>query len=207
MEDLTQQLDKLNKSKQTKNGKTRSQIGKSSKTKGKAGERFFASALSKSTKLSFLRVPNSGAFVGQRNRNRLETLSKTQQVINLGDIICPEELKYCFIFESKNYEELDFHNLINPKGSTKLLGWLDELLYDVQSAKTYMKNDKVIFGFLLVKITRKGSWIIGKEIYTNTVMSKTKPSLTFNHNDETFFMCDFQSFIDLNKDQLFETIL
>ena len=215
--DITK-LEKL-QPKVTKNGKTRSQIGRSSKTKGKTGERYFADKLSEASGKSFIRVPNSGAFVGQSNRDRLKTLSRTQSLINLGDIICPEELKRYFIFEVKNYKSMDFHNLINPGGSKQLLKWLDELLYDIESATMFVKQKEVI-GFLCVKITNKGNWIIGNasNIAANWRASIPYPCVKFVHsipdtikNDaahfgEKFFMCSFESFIKYNKEMFEESI-
>jgi len=214
--------------KKTKSGKTRSQIGKSAKAKGKSGERYFVNILNEVTKdmdlPEFYRVPNSGAFVGQQNRDKLKKLSGAQYLIHLGDIVCPDELKYQLILESKNYAELDFHNLINPKGSTKLLSWLDEMLYDVESALMYA-NNKTPLGFLCVKITRKGSWIVlnggnwvnpeGPNVnwkWPNISCIPT-PYIKFNHHvadllkqhywNDDFYMCDFQNFIEYNKESLF----
>jgi len=203
--------------------------GVNPKSKGKAGEAYFAKFLSKEIGMSFIRVPNSGAFVGQANRERLKTLTRTQSIINLGDIINPEELKYQFIWESKNYGELDFHNILKPKGSTKLLGWLEELLYDVESAYIYLKEKKPI-GFLCVKITRRGSWIVcnnGNIVGTfpnaqygadpTKWIIPTYPYLSFKYEiksdilkqnkwSSNFFMCDFESFIKYNKENLFVKI-
>jgi len=211
-------LEKL-QPKVTKNGKTRSQIGRSSKTKGKTGERYFADKLSEASGKSFIRVPNSGAFVGQSNRDRLKTLSRTQSLISLGDIICPEELKRYFIFECKNYKDLDFHNLINPNFSRQMLTWLSELLYDVESATMFVKQKEII-GFLCVKITNKGNWIIGNSsnIAANWRASIPMPYIKFAHSVPDaiknnaahfgceFFMCDFSLFIKYNTEMFEESI-
>lgn len=210
-------LEKL-QPKVTKNGKTRSQIGRSSKTKGKTGERYFADKLSEASGKSFIRVPNSGAFVGQSNRDRLKLLSRTQSIISLGDIICPEELKNYYIFECKNYKDLDFHNLINPNGSRQLLAWLDEMLYDVESAVTFIKSNRPIVGFLCIKITNKGNWIVGNasNIAANWRASIPAPSIRFYlepptlikndgaHFGYEFFMCDFNNFVKYNTEGLFK---
>jgi len=200
-----------------KNGKTRSQIGKASKRKGKTGERFFADILSEMSGLEFIRVPNSGAFVGQSNRDRLAKLTRVQQAISLGDIICPEELINGLVFESKNYGELDFHNLLNPEGSTQFMGWLGELLYDCESYLMFVKNPKPLIGILCVKITRKGSWaIINKYNLEKHGLMLPDPYLTFAHKipeklqfygwGTYFYMSDFKTFCNINKDKLFKVI-
>lgn len=221
-----EEFEKMNKTKLTKAGKNRSAVARSAKQKGKAGERYFADLLSAESGMSFIRVPNSGAFVGQSNRDKLKTLSRVQSIIHLGDIICPEELSHHYIFESKNYADLPFHQLLNPGNCPPLIGWLEELLYDVESAHMYIK-DKTPIGFLCVKITRKGSWIVGN--YQNWGKGSRKiiigepwldlpiPSLRFKHEiksdilravgwDDDFYLTDFTTFIKKNKDALFEKI-
>ena len=200
----------LPKNNRTKSNKLRSEIGRFSKRKGKTGEHFFATTLSTLTNLQFIRVPNSGAFVGMSNRERLKTLSKVQSLISLGDIITPENLYYYFIFESKNYKNLDFHNLLSVHNSKQLLHWLDELLYDIESAHMYM-NHKPIIGFLCIKITNKGNWIVGN---MNNVISHfsafhipkphlifqyTIPQILYDYNfKDDFFICDFVQFVKNN---------
>lgn len=211
----------------TKTGRTRSQIGKGSKTKGKTGERYFADILTELSGMSFIRTSNSGAFCGQSNRERLKTISRAQGHMTLGDIICPEELKWNLIFEAKNYAELEFHQLLNLGGSAKLLGWLDEMLYDAESAVTFMPQSETI-GLLCVKITRRGSWII----YNQGLLTKKwqkpfiardnssigycipYPHLTFAHRissvlsavgwNSVFEMTDFRNFCTINKEFLFD---
>lgn len=211
--DLIQQIESLTP-KLTKSGKTRSQVGKGSKSKGKTGERHFADILSKYSELEFIRVPNSGAFVGQSNRERLMKLSRTQRLINLGDIIAPEELMYSFIIESKNYADLDFHNLLNIKNNTTVIGWLDELLYDCESHFMFKKDIKPLISILGIKITRKGSYAVFNE---SLKLETSAPFLTFKHEikheslikngfTETFYLMDFEEFCKHNKEKLFKRI-
>jgi hypothetical protein len=210
----TANLEELNP-KVTKSGRTRSQVGRSSKQKGKAGERFFADILSSTSGMEFIRVPGSGAFVGQSNRDRLIKLSRTQQMISLGDIICPEELTHSFIFESKNYADIDFHNLLTYDGCKAINGWLGEMLYDCESYLMHVKNQKPLIGILCVKITRKGAWaIINADNLHNNGLSVPYPFLSFNHEvperlrfygwRTVFYMCDFKTFCNINKSKLFE---
>ena len=138
----------------------------------------------------------------------------------LGDIIPPDNLKYRFIFESKNYTNLDTHNLLNPKGCKTVSGWINELAYDIESA--IMCNQKNVIGFLLIKLKQKGNWIVGNMgNILNTIKTdgsivfpypylifehKVKEELTIENYDNYFFLCDFNSFIEKNHQLLFEVI-
>jgi hypothetical protein len=212
---MQKEIDRL-KPKATKSGKTRSEIGRSSKKKGATGERWFVDKLSEATGCNFMRVPNSGAFVGQSNRDRLMALSRTQGFVALGDIIPPDDLKYRFVFECKNYADLDFHNLINNDFNSKVNGWVEENLYDVESA--HMCGQTLLIGLLLIKITRKGTWVVGN---WNNISSKEKlvvpsPYINFYHAvsdnlakqgySNAFFMCDFDAWLRLNG-HLFERVI
>jgi len=190
------------------------------KPKGKLGETFFADKLSKVSGFHFHRIFTSGASVGKSNNSKLMQLTQNQAESQLGDIYSPEDLKHYFIWECKNYAELDFHNLIN-NGSTQINKWIEELEYDLQSAFTLLKdNYREIAGFLCVKITRKGSWIIGNKSYilktffennidnmkvNNILFFKKECNEVIKKYDfgDEYFMTDFESFITLNKDRLF----
>jgi hypothetical protein len=209
MKSKIEDFDKL-QPKLTKYGKTRSQIGKSSKTKGKAGERYFADTLTEISGMSFIRVPNSGAGVGSLNRERLKVLTKTQGYIQLGDIIPPDNLYNRFIFECKNYKDLNFSSLLKKEGCKIIKQWIDELAYDCESAQLYM-NENNIIGLLCIKITNKGNWVILNSNYTH--LQITVPVLTFIHQtsfnkwNNIFMMCEFKDFIETNKNTLFANIV
>lgn len=202
--DILDQLDKVTKIRKK---------GVNPKNKGKRGETWFADKLSQVTGLHFHRIYASGASVGQSNSNKLNVLTQAQGEAQLGDIQSPEDLKHYFIWESKNYEELDFHNLMSVGCSKQLIGWLEELEYDEESALTRMKNNyRKVCGFLVVKITRKGAWIIGNmdnvsDIYPDYVLKnflhfthEVKDSLKKFGFGEDYFMTDFEEFINNNKD-------
>lgn len=83
-----------------------------------------------------------------------------------------------------------------------------------------MKNNyRPIVGFLCIKITRKGSYIVGnkkyiKEILFNNEEIKFDNVLFFNKEcneilqkkgfGNVYFMTDFESFLIYNKEQLFK---
>lgn len=198
-------------------GRSKSKSGKHSKDKGKTGERKVANLFTEMSGHSFIRVPNSGAYIGQSNREKVKQLTKVQGYVQLGDIIPPEDFYYRYIIESKNYKELDFHNLLNPQFSKKIYNWLDELEYDIVTAFEYMNIENII-GLLIVNISRKGTWVIGNYDYLYLIMGELNfekiPVLYFfkkqldqlkkyNFNDK-YFMCDLYNFINNNKHILFK---
>lgn len=71
-----------------------------SKSKGKNGERELAKLLEEIFSGKFIRVPNSGAYIGGNNKYREELLEKQQVKIFKGDIITPSCLNNV-IFECK----------------------------------------------------------------------------------------------------------
>lgn len=212
--DILHQLEKV-----TRKGRQKS--GRVSKYKGKRGENWFADTLSDLTGLHFHRIYTSGASVGQSNSDKLEILTQAQGEAQLGDIQSPENLVHYFIWECKNYADIDFHNMLNPGFSKQALKWLDELEYDIKSAMTKMKqNPRPVCGFLCIKITHKGNWIVGNEVYikklffpqTGKIKYKS-PVLYFDRQPadylknvgfgERYFVTDFITFIENNKKNIF----
>jgi len=193
--------------------------GVEGKKKGKRGESWFADKLSDVSGLHFHRIFSSGAAVGGTNNNLLNQLTQSQAEAQLGDIQSPEDFLHYFIWECKNYADLDFHNLFNLSFSKTVLGWINELEYDLQSAVTLMKNNyRPVVGFLCIKITRKGAWIIGNEKYINDIFFKNSEMKVDNilyfvrePNEvlkkigfgNKYFMMDFTNFVTYNKEQLF----
>lgn len=195
--------------------------GNSSKNKGKTGEYFFAKILSSISGMNFLRIFTSGASVGKSNRGRLSNLTVGQAEQQLGDIASPETLKRMLIWESKNYVDLDLHNLISKNGGSKMFyQWLDEMMFDVESAISELKSQRPPFGFLCVKLTRKGSWIaVNYQGYENTFGSKPiiqPPYVVLDYEPREFLqdnnwgnkwiLEDFERFITFNQDVLFEQL-
>jgi DNA-binding XRE family transcriptional regulator len=188
------------------------------KKKGKRGESWFADKLSDITGHHFHRIYSSGASVGKSNNSLLEELTQEQAQAQLGDIQSPDIFKHYFIWEAKNYKDLDFHNMLKPDKISKTVeGWIEELEYDIQSAFSLMKNNtKPIAGFLTIKVTRIGNWIIGNLDYLEKLFNisfKFDNVLFFNRepNEELkkfgfgnkYFMTDFETWIIYNKESLF----
>lgn len=139
-----------------------------SKTKGSTWEREVANHLSALYKSSFIRVPNSGAFIGGKNSVRKEFLHEGQIRAMKGDIIPPGNWKR-FNCECKNYADFPFHQLF--QGECKLLeSWL------TQSIEVADDGDLTI---LIIKITRKGKFVaVQQASHWNTLL----PHVLYNSN-------------------------
>ena len=170
--------------------------GRASKNKGKSWERDICNFLGETLGGSFIRVPNSGAFIGGSNAARKVLLSDGQVRNAKGDIIPPDNLGKLNI-EAKNYAEIAFHQILN--GSCKQLDeWLDQ---------TETPVDAGDLSFTIFKITRKGSWVSFRHslashfTYTNhTVYYRNTadglvPYVITDH--ETFFRSNAAKIIEL----------
>ena len=186
-----------------------------SKQKGKRAERECAEILTERLGHPFQRIYCSGASVGRSNSYRLEQLTKGQALSQLGDVMPPEYMAAQFVTESKNYAALDFHALLTPKGSRMLLGWYGEMMYDCESAIGFMAGGKAkakpVVGWLFVKITRKGEWIVfdqGMMLAAIGAFSVPTPHLIFEAVQRialveagwngTCVMCGFDDFVAAN---------
>lgn len=155
-----------------KPSRTRSQIGKSNKKKGKTYELEIVYLLCEQTGLSFYRNPSSGAFIGAKNRRRVAEITGGQLVSVLGDIIPPDdELKYKLILECKFYKSFPFPKLNKGEVPAKLKEWLEQVQFDAQ---TYLigKRGKQHLAFLCIKINNKGNWIVFNEDYLKSTTNK-----------------------------------
>lgn len=125
--------------------------GRASKNKGKTWEREICGFLGETLGGSFIRVPNSGAFIGGKNTARKILLDSGQIRNAKGDIIPPDNLPLLNI-EAKNYADIAFNQILN--GTCKQLdAWIDQ---------TEEPADAEDVSFTIFKITRKGSWVAWK---------------------------------------------
>lgn len=121
------------------------------KAKGNSWEREICAFLGTTLGGNFMRVPNSGAYMGGKNVFRKATMSDVQQRAAKGDIIPPDDLPKLNI-EAKNYAEITFHHILD--GVCKQLNtWIDQ---------TEEPADDDDISFTIFKITRKGSWVAFK---------------------------------------------
>ena len=122
-----------------------------SKNKGKSFEREVCQLFNKITGLSWVRVPNSGAFIGGNNAFRIQQLSDQQVLLTRGDIIPPEEFQHMMI-ECKARKEFQFHQLFEQ--NKEFESWIDQVEVDLQASNA--KCPLIIF-----KPNRRGLYIAG----------------------------------------------
>lgn len=120
-----------------------------SKNKGKTFEREICKFLSELYDDSFIRVPDSGAYVGGANSFRKTNLSEGQIKSSKGDIIPPDGWDL-FNAECKNYAEFPFHQLLSQGPIPQLEAWLE------QTTEASNTGDCSI---LFMKFNRKGKYI------------------------------------------------
>ena len=138
------------------------------KQKGNAWERDVAKDLSETFNENFIRVPNSGAYTGGANVFRIDQLTEQQRRMMDGDIMVPPCLSR-YKIECKNYKTFDFHQLFNENKT--LDKWIKQAEFG-------------LLWFLVIKVTRKGSFILfRKEIsnhfsYKNYLLYKQKYIIT-----------------------------
>jgi len=159
-----------------------------SKTKGSSYEREVAKFLSDTYKEPFVRVPNSGAYIGGTNSHRKNFLDGNQAKSFKGDITPPDSWSN-FNAECKNYADFPFHLVLT--GECKQLDtWLEQLL---------AVEDINDLNILFIKITRKGRYVAVQSKFTwisdNFIYYTSK-----KHGDWTIF--EFDSFFALNTELL-----
>lgn len=157
------------------------------KTKGNSWEREVATFLTDLYGEPFVRVPNSGAFIGGKNSHRKTALS-TEQIRGFkGDIIPGPSFKNLNL-ECKFYADFPFHQVV--QGSCKQLdGWIDQIL---QSA------DETDINILAMKFNRKGAYI-AVEARNIPPISTGSTYIRYKHQAHgPWFVLDFETFWQLN---------
>jgi hypothetical protein len=162
--------------------------GSKSKEKGKSFEREVSGFLSNLYGESFVRVPNSGAFIGGANQQRKAFLSEHQSKSFKGDIIPPDSWTN-FNAEAKSYADFPFHLVLT--GDCKVLdGWLDQMM---QVAEDDDLN------ILFMKFNRKGKFVCVQTCLT-WVTDQFLYYTSKNHQD--WIIIEWNHFFKLNKDLL-----
>lgn len=124
-------------------------MAKKEKTKGKSFERTIAKDLSDIFDQSFVRIPNSGAYVGGKNQSRVVLLDSGQVVSKKGDIHPPDGWTR-WNCECKSYKSFDFHKLFT--GNNRLLEtWIEQ---------TMEVADEDDFNIIFIKVDYKGKWVV-----------------------------------------------
>ena len=151
------------------------------KQKGNAWERDVAKDLSETFNENFIRVPNSGAYTGGANVFRIDQLTEQQKRMMDGDIMVPPCLSR-YKIECKNYKAFDFHQLFNENKT--LDKWIKQAEFG-------------LLWFLVIKVTRKGSFILfRKEI------SKHFPYKNYLSYKDKYVITDYKEFWQENADAI-----
>jgi hypothetical protein len=156
-----------------------------SKNKGKSWERDVCNFLSDLYSQSFIRVPNSGAFVGGKNEFRKETLSLEQIKLMRGDIVPPLNYPY-FVAECKNYADFPFHQMVHNNSIRLLDEWIGQVMHDCNQEKDVW--------MLFIKITRKGQYVV----YDTRILD----ALEYGIRYKNYWFCDMRYFFDCYKDRI-----
>lgn len=158
------------------------------KTKGNGWEREVAASLTELYGEPFVRVPNSGAFIGGKNAHRKSNLSEEQIRGFKGDIIPGPSFPKLNI-EGKFYADFPFHQVV--QGSCKQLDqWLEQLMTSADD------NDVNI---LAMKFNRKGSFIAVEKKNIPPIEIGSNYICYQNEKYGTWFIMNFDLFWQLNS--------
>ena len=160
-----------------------------SKNKGSSFERDVAKRLSDLFGESFIRVTNSGAYIGGKNTHRKDNLSEAQIRHSKGDIV-PGPSFGRMNAEAKNYADFPFHQLFT--GSCRQLdSWIEQML-DVA--------DDGDFNILFMKFNRKGTYVA---VPQNQNWDPTLSSFTYrSQRHQVWQIFDLEQFLNLNKNSI-----
>ena len=151
------------------------------KQKGNAWERDVAKDLSETFNENFIRVPNSGAYTGGANVFRIDQLTEQQKRMMDGDIMVPPCLSR-YKIECKNYKTFDFHQLFNENKT------LDKWIAQAEFG---------LLWFLVIKVTRKGSFILFREDISNKFLYKN-----YLLYKQKYIITDYREFWVNNEDAI-----
>ena len=164
-----------------------------SKNKGKSWERDVCNFLSELYNDSFIRVPNSGAYVGGKNEYRKDYLSEEQIKLARGDIVPPKKFPY-FLAECKNYADFPFHLLLGKNSIAQLDTWIEQVEHDVTS------DDDL--WLLFIKITRKGTYVLFDTILYDPKESCTECRKTYGAIYKNYWFTEMHHFFNMHKNKL-----
>lgn len=156
-----------------------------SKSKGNRGERAVADRLSDIFNLNFERVPNSGAFVGGKNSERLARLTKSQQLLTEGDLIVPEELHHMKV-ECKTYKDFSWKSLLST--NKQLEDWISQA------------EDTRKLWFLTFKINYCDTCLV----FSSDYMKEFKLPQSYFCYKQDYIICSFEDFFKINSDKVLQ---
>lgn len=160
------------------------------KNKGNAGERKIADFLSTLYGQKFIRVPNSGAFLGQSNSFRKQTMDAGQIATFKADLIPPSNMRK-LVIESKFYSDFPFNNLIKNSPIPLLDKWIEQ---------SKVSSDPGDFWVVVFRINHKGCFAV----FDNTLAEKFKIRNYARYQDN--IVTDFEDFFNDNKEEIFKIV-
>lgn len=122
--------------------------GAKSGRKGKKWERDLCKMLGERFGGAFIRVPNSGAFLGGKNAQRKSVLGNIQVSSAKGDIMPPDHMTK-LVIEAKSYKDFRFHQLLEGN-CPQLDEWIGQAKSTVDAGDIW---------FVVFKIDRKGIYV------------------------------------------------
>jgi hypothetical protein len=156
------------------------------KAKGNAGELRIAKFLTETFGAKFMRVPNSGAFLGGANAHR-KLLMDAQQINYFKSDIIPPSHMHKLVIESKFYKSFPFEKLSGNTPIVQLDSWIKQTLATVDAHDMW---------FVVVRINHKGTWACFD--------SRWLPQLQVANHTRYFsyVWCEFESLFANNKQQI-----
>ena len=160
------------------------------KAKGNNGERKIADFFTTLYGQKFIRVPNSGAFLGGANRFRKAALDEGQIATFKADLIPPSNMRK-LVVESKFYGEFPFHNLFKNVSVPLLDKWI---------AQAVSSADAGDFWVVIFRINHKGSFVV----FDDSLLTQFKVRDHVRYQNTV--ITDFEGFFTNNKDVIFEMV-
>ncbi len=158
------------------------------KNKGNTGERMIASFLTELYQAKFIRVPNSGAFLGGANNHRQQLMDSGQIASFRADIIPPSHMRG-LVIESKFYSEFPFHKLVKNEKIPLLDGWIKQLEENITATD---------FSVVVFRINRQGSFAVFDKKWLPRL--HVENHACYNH----YVITEFQSLFENNRDVIAE---
>lgn len=158
------------------------------KSKGNSGERKIADFLSKLYNKKFIRVPNSGAYLGQSNNFRKNDMDAGQISTFKADLIPPSNMRK-LVIESKFYKDFPFYNLMKQTDIPLLDKWVQQAI---------VSSDLGDFWVVIFRINHRGAFAV----FDKELMNKFKLENYCIYKDNV--VCEFEPFFINNRDVIEE---
>jgi hypothetical protein len=165
------------------------------KTKGKNNERIVAEIFSKATKLTWMRVPSSGAFLGMSNAHRNSKIDNSQRTLFLSDLIPPDEFSHVSI-EVKSRKNFPFHQLFTS--CKEMNSWIDQVETSVKGVSDHCNDKTKYFYAIVFKINNCGHQIVYPKAFYWESLPRTS-YMIYNYRGTSYIIETFnEDWIQIN---------